>query len=458
MSCFEENRTSPVPEGPNLKGPDVEADAAQIRKAIGKKPRRVPALKKIDDSARRLKLTPEQRLLILDSWLKSGLPAKDFGALVGVSRFTLQSWKRKFEAEGPVGLVEGHKGPAKGSHLPEVTRRTILLMKQTNPEWGCRRISDMLARGPGYPASESAVAKVLHEEGYVAAEEQTTPHPDKPRRFERAAPNQLWQTDFFSFVLKRQNRRVHLLVFMDDHSRFIVGYGIRAGASTEMAIEVLSSCIASFQPPEELLTDNGAQYTTWRGKSRFSKECEHRGIKQIIASPRRPQTLGKVERFWGTLWRDFLERAVFTDLDDARRRVGLFIDYYNFQRPHQGIASLVPADRYFKAAPAVLSSMKQRLQENTLALARNGVPKQSFYLTGQMGGKPFSLHTENDRMFLIQPDGTRQEVELITPHDMSDEAEGNEAEVRPGESVLDEGVDLLKTELSTPEEEEAGND
>src|SRR5262245_39573793 len=43
--------------------------------------------------------------------------------------------------------------------------------------------------------------------------------------FERARPNQLWQTDLFTFMLKRQNRRVYLVAFMDDHIRFIVGYG-----------------------------------------------------------------------------------------------------------------------------------------------------------------------------------------------------------------------------------------
>ena len=109
---------------------------------------------------------------------------------------------------------------------------------------------------------------------------------------------------------------------------------------------------------QEILTDNGTQYVTWRGKSQFTKELEKRGIKQIVATPQRPQTLGKIERFWGTLWRECVESAVFLDLDDARRRIGLFIDHYNFQRPHSGIDGLVPADRFFQAAPEVLATLK----------------------------------------------------------------------------------------------------
>ena len=48
-------------------------------------------------------------------------------------------------------------------------------------------------------------------------------------------------------------------------------------------------------------------------------------------------------------WRECLEAAVFLDLADARQRIGLYIDYYNLQRPHQGIGGLVPADRFFFA-------------------------------------------------------------------------------------------------------------
>lgn len=70
-----------------------------------------------------------------------------------------------------------------------------------------------------------------------------------------------------------------------------------------------------------------------------------------MAKPKRPQTLGKVERFWGTLWRECVESAVFVDPEDARRKIGLFIDHYDFQRVHSGIDGLVPADRFFHAAP-----------------------------------------------------------------------------------------------------------
>ena len=106
--------------------------------------------------------TYEQRLLVLDLWLRSGLPAGDFAPLVGLSKFTLDEWKRRFEADGPAGLANRPKGSPRGSRLPEVTRRTILMLQQSHPDWGCQRLSDTLLRGPALSASPAAVARVLH--------------------------------------------------------------------------------------------------------------------------------------------------------------------------------------------------------------------------------------------------------------------------------------------------------
>ncbi len=351
---------------------------------------------------------------MLDTWQRSGLPAGDFAARVGISKHTLHDWKRKFAAEGPGGLMDRPRGGPAGGRLPELTKRTILMLKQANPDWGCQKISDLLWRGPALPASPAAVARALHEAGYHLEEVPSRAHPDRVRHFERAQANQLWQTDLFTFVLKRQNRRAYLVAFLDDHSRFVTGYGLHASQSSALVLEVLRAALLAYGSPQEVLTDNGSQYVTWRGKSAFRKELEQRGIRQVVARPRHPQTLGKIERFWGTLWRECIEQAVFLDLGDARRRVGWFIDHYNFQRPHQGIDGLVPADRFFGAAGDVRQALQARVAANALELARHGRPGNPFYLTGQVGGQGFSVHAEGERVILTGARG-RQEIDLVPP-------------------------------------------
>lgn len=385
------------------------------------------------------KFTAEQRLLVLDVWQRSGLPAKDFAPLVGMSKHTLYAWKKRFEEQGPAGLVTAKRGRKTGSSLPELTKRTILMLKEAHPSFGCRRISDELARGPALGASATAVAKVLKEAGYELVDEPTRPHPDKPRRFERQGPNDLWQTDIFTFMLKRQNRRVYLVGFMDDHSRFIVGYGLHASQSTALVLEALRAAISNHGVPIEVLTDNGTQYVTWRGTSKFAKECQARGIKQIVAKPRRPQTLGKIERFWGTLWRECVETAVFRDLDDARRRIGHFIDHYNFHRPHQGIGGIAPADRFYGASEQVLATQRKRIADNALELAKNGTPKKKLFLTGKSGDKSFTVHSEGERVFLTRKGEPRKEIDLVPPP----QSVVPKPLMGPGTSPLDEGLTEL---------------
>lgn len=241
---------------------------------------------------------------------------------------------------------------------------------------------------------------------------------------------------------------------MDDHSRFIVSYGLHASQSSALVLEVLRAGITSYGTPQEILTDNGSQYVTWRGKSAFTHELEKRGIQQVVAAPRRPQTLGKIERFWGTLWRECLEAALFLDMGEAIKRIGLFIDYYNFQRPHQSLAGLVPADRFFGAAPDVLRTLKQRVAANALELARNGTPKNPFYLTGSVGGKPFSVHAEGERVIMMGAEGQREEIDLTAAQPVPTPAEAARPDELPA-PVCPQGVVIRELTDAVDEPEAA---
>jgi transposase InsO family protein len=364
-------------------------------------------------ASRRRERTPAEKLMILRAWWSTDLAATDFANVADVGPSSLYTWNRQFEEDGPAGLENKPKGGKRGSRLPKPTKHAILMLKQRYPDWGVDKLAAMLQRSEGYKASPGAVQRVLEEEGYVVQPRPTRRHPPQVRRFERSRPNELWMTDIFTFTLPRQNRRVHLVGYLDDHSRFILGFGLHATASGAMVRETLEKCLGLWGCPGELLTDNGAQYHTWRGKSAFRKLCERRGIKQIVSSPRNPRCLGKIERFWKSLWAECLEGALLRDLDDARERINLYVAHYNFVRPHAGIENLVPADRFFEAAPEVKATLAAQVDANALTLARNGVPRKPVYITGCVGDQGLvSVHAEGDRVILTGPDGKREEVDL----------------------------------------------
>lgn len=70
----------------------------------------------------------------------------------------------------------------------------------------------------------------------------------------------------------------------------------------------------------------------------------------------RREALGKVERFWASLWRECVETAVLRGLDDARRRIELFLERYDRERPHSGIAA---ANLLFPEPPSSVDSLQE---------------------------------------------------------------------------------------------------
>ena len=115
-------------------------------------------------------------------------------------------------------------------------------------------------------------------------------------------------------------------------------------------------------------------------------------------------TLGKVERFWASMWQEFLVRAQFDSFESARERLKLWVKYYNHRRPHQGIGGLCPADRFFEIQGEVKKAIQAGIQENLLEMALRGQPKAPFYLIGRMEGQSVVLKAEKGKLKLSVDD------------------------------------------------------
>ena len=100
---------------------------------------------------------------------------------------------------------------------------------------------------------------------------------------------------------------------------------------------------------ESVMTDNGAEFGS--GKNTNNKE-EHpferllleMEMKHIYTKPYRPQTNGKIERFWKTLKEDFTEDSLFNDKEDLKNELLGFIAYYNEHRPHSSLNGKTPKE------------------------------------------------------------------------------------------------------------------
>jgi transposase InsO family protein len=324
-----------------------------------------------------------------------GTRQADVAVAFGVSVAVIQKFLTLFDSGGMEALRLNQRGARSDTTSSRPRGRTapvaeVVAARAANPEWGTRRIRDVLARFEGLGVSETTVRRVLHEAGLLLPQTYEAPREKPPRRFERAEPNQMWQTDLFQFELRR-NHRVYVVAFMDDYSRYLVSWAMAHHQKSSLVIEALERGIAEYGEPHEVLTDQGRQYAAWRGETEFQQLLRRRGINHSKSRPQHPETLGKIERFWKTLWEEFLRKTVFADFEDCVKRVGLFVQHYNFQRPHQGIDGSVPADRFFRAAPHVRAAIEAQVQQNALRLAQEKPPQKPFYLVGRLGDQDLSI-------------------------------------------------------------------
>jgi transposase InsO family protein len=349
----------------------------------------------------------EYRLRTVRLFLEEEYPVSLIKSEMGVSGETLYKWAKRYRQYGEEGLKDLSRRP-KRSHLSSRVKGKILALKKSNPGFGSRRISDIMRRFFLMRASTATVHQTLSA-AQLTSKQNKKPkkNPGKPRFFERSTPNQLWQSDICTFRLGGQN--AYLIGFMDDYSRHMTGLGLYRSQTAEHVLEVYRSAIGEYGVPKEMLTDNGRQYTSWRGTTRFEQELKKDRVKHITSRPHHPMTLGKMERFWKTILEEFLFRAQFGSFEEARERIRLWVKYYNHKRPHQGIGGLCPADRFFEIHHELKKTLEQGVEENVLEMALRGKPRDPFYMVGRMGDQSVVIRAEKGKVRMLV-DGEEKSV------------------------------------------------
>jgi len=364
----------------------------------------------------------ELKLKAVRLYLEEGFSGRLIMEETGISQQSLSGWVRLYQNLGEEGLKAHTPTALRQPKLPPAVTGKILELKKQNPTFGVKRISQWLRRVFFLQASAETVRAKLHEAGLMS---QKSPpkkrNLTRPRFFERATPNQMWQSDIFTFRLG--GRYAYVIAFLDDYSRFVVSADLFRSPTAQAVIEVYRQAIAEFKPPKEMLTDNGRQYTTWRGTSRFEAELKKDGVAHFKSRPHHPMTLGKIERFWESIWQEFLTRAQFESFEAARERIKVWIKYYNHKRPHQGIGGLCPADRFFEIQAELRKTIETGIKENLLEMALRGQPKAPFYMVGRMEGQSVVLRAEKGKLKLELSDheNTKELVYDLKPQPNGEE-------------------------------------
>jgi transposase InsO family protein len=403
-------------------GPGLSAgDAGQVQKAKRTIKRSPP-------------LAMEVKILALEA-LDSGLSAMEVGELVGVGSGTIHKWRKDYSEGGVQGLCRKASSIAIRKQC-SVLEEKIVARRRENPEHGVRRIRDDLRRQEGLEVSAEKIRTVVNDAGLGNPPPQPRRRPPGVRRFERSCPNAMWQIDIFTFQLKRMYP-VYLIGIVDDHSRYMAGWGLFRQQNADAVLEVLKGSIGQWGAPREILSDNGRQFVAWRGETRFQKVLKQQGVQHVRSAPQHPMTLGKIERFWQTIWREFLEESVFASFADACRRLEHWIHYYNHQRPHQGLDGACPADRFYGIADDVEEAVKQGCQDNSLRLALGQESQPPLYLLGQLGGADIRVVRKGDEIEIKVGDAVHEVIRMGAPFMIGEDGSCG----RAGQDVEVEGAE-----------------
>jgi transposase InsO family protein len=260
-------------------------------------------------------------------------------------------WSR-WRQEGQAGLADRSRRPRHSPrHSAAETEGVVLGVRDAHPAWGGRKIRRRLQDLEHQPVpSASTITAILHRHGRIAAAVSAGHKPFE--RFERAAPNELWQMDYKGHFAMRTGR-CHPLTVIDDHSRYAVG--LRA-CGDERAGTVKAELTAIFRRyglPERMLMDNGSPWGASDAGHRhtwLSLWLLELGVAVSHGRPFHPQTQGKDERFHRTLMAEVISRRAFADLGECQCRFDAWRVVYNTQRPHQALDLAIPA-AYYRPSP-----------------------------------------------------------------------------------------------------------
>ncbi len=374
--------------------------------------------------------------------LEEGIPVSLLSKEVGCSQDVIRRWARAYEERGEAGLRRGVVPAGSRRKLPGPVREKIVEIKKRESLFGVKRISHLLKRAFFLSASPETVRRTLRAESLIVPSRKRHQHNiTRPRFFERSTPNQMWQSDIFTFRLG--GRYAYLIGFIDDYSRYMVGLELYRTQTADQVLEVYRRAIGEYGVPKEMLTDRGRQYTNWRGTTRFEREIGKDRIKHIKSQAHHPMTLGKIERFWKTIYEEYLVRAQFGSFEEARERIRQWVQYYNHKRPHQGIGGLCPADRFFEIQAELKKTMEQGIADNVLEMALRGKPKEPFYMVGRMEGQSVVLRAEKGKLRLMVDDeegGGKQEMVY---------------DVTSGEEKRDGSIETIEREEADGQDREA---
>lgn len=287
---------------------------------------------------------------------KTSLPVKWFITELGINSSKYYSWIER------QGKLNQHNGKIPRGHWSlDWERQAIITYAKDHPDEGYRRLTYMMIDQDVVAVSPATTYRVLKTAGLLNRWNKVK-QSTKGQGFNQPTnPHQHWHID-----IKYVNYHGTFLFFIsviDGYCRYMVHHELRMSMqefdvqiTLQRALEKYPGC------KPRIISDNGSQFIS----KDFAAYLKQLGLQHIRTSIAYPQSNGKIERYHRTLHQECLKKQSFINLDDARKQIAYFVDYYNSKRLHSSLYYLTPEDFLLNKVDE-----KLRLREKKIRTARD---------------------------------------------------------------------------------------
>jgi putative transposase len=295
---------------------------------------------------------------------------------LGIHKSTFYNWYNVYLLDGYDGLADKPKSRKQyWNAIPSEEKQLIIETALDFPERSSREIAFLFTDIHKRFVSESSVYRILKLQGLITPPVYDLIRASDEFKDKTNRVNEMWQTDFTYFKIIGWGW-YYLSTVLDDFSRFIIHWQLGPTMKeTDVEDTIDAAMMKSNLKPNEkpkLLSDNGSCYIAKDFKAYTAKQ----EIKHIRGRVRHPQTQGKIERYHRSM-KNVIKLDVYHSPMELEQALRKFVHYYNYERCHESINNVTPAQKYYGKSNQVLERRYKIKQETIKKRKQSYIDRRS---------------------------------------------------------------------------------
>ncbi len=199
----------------------------------------------------------EQRLEFVRLAMLEGANRRELCRRFAIHPDTAYKWLARWSGDAAALADRSRRPHSSPERTPDGIEAEVLRIRDAHPAWGARKIARCVENAGLDCPVVSTVHEILRRHGRIV------PAPGGAAahlRFEKEAPNLLWQMDFKGWIRLGDTTRCHPLTIVDDHSRYVPCLKACANQQRSTVQSHMETTFRRYGLPDAIFVDNGSPW------------------------------------------------------------------------------------------------------------------------------------------------------------------------------------------------------